>query len=62
MEDKIINKSIKRKLNAVKTIMNGKNVLIVDDSIVRGNTSSHIVNLVKKGCKIYRINEEKNYS
>ena len=46
-EDKIINKSIKRKLNAVKTIMNGKNILIVDDSIVRGNTSSHIVNIVK---------------
>lgn len=46
-EDKIINKSIKRKLNAVKTIMNGKNILIVDDSIVRGNTSFHIVNIVK---------------
>ena len=46
-ENNIINKSIKRKINAVKSIMIGKNVLIVDDSIVRGNTSSHIVNLVK---------------
>ena len=47
-DDKIINKSIKRKLNVVKNVLQGKNILIVDDSIVRGNTSSHIVNLAKK--------------
>ena len=47
-DDKIINKSIKRKLNAVKPVLQGKNILIVDDSIVRGNTSSHIVYLAKK--------------
>ena len=47
-DDKIINKNIKRKLNVVKNVLQGKNILIVDDSIVRGNTSSHIVNLAKK--------------
>ena len=47
-DDKIINKSIKRKLNAVKPVLQGRNILIVDDSIVRGNTSSHIVYLAKK--------------
>ena len=31
----------------VKNIVQGKNILIVDDSIVRGNTSSHIVYLAK---------------
>ena len=46
-DDKIINKSIKRKLNVIKSVLEGKNILIVDDSIVRGNTSSHIVYLAK---------------
>jgi amidophosphoribosyltransferase len=43
----IINKNIKRKINGIKYVMMNKNVLIVDDSIVRGNTSSHIVQLAK---------------
>lgn len=47
-DDKIINKSIKRKLNVITSVLEGKNILIVDDSIVRGNTSSHIVYLAKK--------------
>ena len=46
--DKLINKNIKRKVNGVYNVLNGKNVLIVDDSIVRGNTCSHIVYLAKK--------------
>lgn len=46
-DDKIINKSIKRKLNLVKNIIANKNILIVDDSVVRGNTSKHIVQLAK---------------
>ena len=46
-DDKVINKNLKRKLNVVKNIVQGKNILIVDDSIVRGNTSSHIVYLAK---------------
>ena len=46
--NQIINKNIKRKINGIKHVMKEKNVLIVDDSIVRGNTSSHIVYLAKK--------------
>ena len=47
-ETKIINKSITLKLNAVKNVFKNKNALIIDDSIVRGNTSKHIVYLAKK--------------
>ncbi len=47
-DNKIINKNIRRKINAVKSVLEGKNILIVDDSIVRGNTSSHLIFLAKK--------------
>ena len=40
-------KNIKRKLNVVKDIIYKKNILIVDDSIVRGNTIKHIIELLK---------------
>ena len=46
--DEVIQKSIKRKLNFVRQVVENKNILIVDDSIVRGNTSSHIVQMAKK--------------
>lgn len=46
--DEIIQKSIKRKLNFVREVIQDKNILIVDDSIVRGNTSSHIIQMAKK--------------
>lgn len=36
------------KLNPIKEIVAGKKVVIVDDSIVRGTTSKHIVHLLKK--------------
>jgi amidophosphoribosyltransferase len=45
--EKLIQKNVKRKLNVNQSIVSGKNVLIVDDSIVRGNTSRHIVSLLK---------------
>ena len=40
-------KSIKRKLNIIKSTILNKNVLVVDDSIVRGNTSQYIVKLLR---------------
>ena len=48
----IIQQNIKRKLSGIKNSFENKNVLIVDDSIVRGNTSKHLINMIKKyGCK-----------
>ncbi len=41
-------KSVRRKLNAIRMEFNGKNVLMVDDSIVRGNTSREIVRIARE--------------
>jgi amidophosphoribosyltransferase len=41
-------KSVKLKLNTIKTIFNGKNILIVDDSIVRGTTCMQLIEIAKK--------------
>ena len=39
--------SVKIKLNALKASVNGKRVVLVDDSIVRGTTSAKIIQLIK---------------
>ena len=40
-------KSVRQKLNAMSTEFNKKNVLIVDDSVVRGTTSQQIVHMAR---------------
>ena len=39
--------SVNIKLNALKEVVGGKRVVMVDDSIVRGTTSGHIVQMLK---------------
>ena len=44
---KIRKKSVKQKLNTIDIEFKNKNVLLIDDSIVRGNTSRQIVQMAR---------------
>jgi amidophosphoribosyltransferase len=41
-------RSVRQKLNAIDLEFSGKNVLLVDDSIVRGTTSSQIIDMARE--------------
>lgn len=48
--DEILRKNaVRLKLNAVREIVNGKDVILVDDSIVRGTTIRHTVEALRMG-------------
>lgn len=47
-EQKMRDMSVKEKLNPVKTEIQGKRIVLVDDSIVRGTTMKKIVRLVRE--------------
>ncbi len=41
-------KGVKMKMSAVKTVVNGKRVVLIDDSVVRGTTSRRIVRMLRE--------------
>jgi amidophosphoribosyltransferase len=47
-QSQIRNFGVKIKLNAVKPVIDGKRVIIIDDSIVRGTTSKKIVRMLRE--------------
>ncbi len=47
--DAIRTEAVSIKLNALRDAIDGKNIVIVDDSIVRGTTSANLIKMLKEG-------------
>ena len=49
--------AVKLKLNPLKEGIKGKDIVLIDDSIVRGTTSAELINILKDAgaCKIYLL-------
>ncbi len=47
-EQRVRDFGVKLKLNAVRSMLEGKRVVLIDDSIVRGTTSKKIVRMIRK--------------
>lgn len=48
-KERIRHFGVKVKLNPVRSVLEGKRVIVIDDSIVRGTTSRRIVKMLRKG-------------
>ncbi len=40
--------AVREKLNPIKSVVDGKDIILIDDSIVRGTTTKQIIKLIKK--------------
>ncbi|TFF88213.1 MAG: amidophosphoribosyltransferase [Promethearchaeota archaeon] len=48
--------AVKEKLNPIKSVVNGKDIILIDDSIVRGTTTKQIISLIKEaGAKTVNV-------
>ena len=47
--------AVKEKLNPIKSIVNGKDVILLDDSIVRGTTTQQIIALLREKGGVKRV-------
>lgn len=47
-DQKMREQSVQEKLNPVRTIIEGKRIIVIDDSLVRGTTSKKLVDMLRK--------------
>ena len=48
--------AVKEKLNPIKSVISGKDIILIDDSIVRGTTTRQIISLLKSaGAKTVNV-------
>ena len=48
-EQRLRDLGVRQKFNTLVEVIQGKRLVVVDDSIVRGTTTPHVVNLLRKG-------------